>query len=215
LKLSDSSSESVTAIKQSILSDAKAEARRILKEAEKAAAKIEADGKASAQAQLAGWADRQRQFARGRGDRLLGKARSDSHMRILDAKAALISEAFSKAHQRFEKERSKSQYKTFLKGLIIAAGEQIGGGTLVILSRKDDYPIITSISGIPAAITKLTGAKTKITIDKKGITCIGGVIVQNDEGNITVDYQLTTLLNQIERQYRTAIAQTLFAEKGK
>ncbi len=133
--MSDSPSKSTTSIQQSILQDAKAEAQRILKEAEKAAAKIVADGQVSAKAQLAGWAERQRQIARGRGDRLLGKARSDAHMQILDAKAALITEAFNKARQRFEKERSKAQYKAFLKGLIISAGGQIGGGNLVILAR--------------------------------------------------------------------------------
>lgn len=212
--MSDSPSKSAASIQQSILKDANTEAQRILKEAEKAAAKIRADGQISAKAQLAGWAERQRQIARGRGDRLLGKAQSEAHMRILDAKAALITEAFNKARRRFEKERSKAKYKTFLKGLIIAAGEQIGGSNLVILARKEDHSILAGISGLATAIGKSTGVKTKVSVDKKGIKSLGGVIVQNQEGNITVDYRLEILLVQVERQYRSVIAQALFAEKG-
>ncbi len=70
------------------------------------------------------------------------------------------------------------------------------------------------ISGLASGIGILTVGKTKVTIDKKGINCLGGLLVQNQEGNITVDYRLETLLAQVERQYRTIIAQTIFQEKG-
>ncbi len=199
-------------IQQNIIDDATSEAKRIIREAELEAKQIAKTARENAQDQLEGWANRQRQMAQGAGDQVLGKARNDAHMRLLDAKASIIAQAFANAKKRFEKERLKAQYKKLLKNLVIQAGLQIKGGNLVILARKEDLSIISSLTGLATAISKETGAKTKVMVGKKPLTTLGGVMVQNEEGNITVDYRLETLLEQVERIHRSDIAKSLFAE---
>ena len=150
--------------------------------------------------------------ARRAGDKIIGQAQSQAQMQILDAKSRFIASAVERSWQRLEKERDQTQYKTLLKKLIISAGVQIGGD-LTILARKEDHKVISGLTGLETSIGKETGEKTKITVRKQAIDCAGGVIVQNAEGSIIIDYQLKTLLSEAERTHRTAIAKVLFGEK--
>ncbi len=202
-------------ISRTILDEANAEAKRIVREAEKAAKQLSDEALVRAKTNLVGWSERQRQMAQGTGDRVVGKARNDAHMRILDAKARLIRDSFDQAQKRFDKERASAQYKTFLKKLIINAGTQIDDTDIVVLVRKEDQAIVSKITGLDTAIRQTTGKSTKVAIGKMPMNILGGVLVQNKEGNITVDYRLETLLKQVEAQQRTMIATTLFAEEKK
>ncbi|MFW9832176.1 MAG: V-type ATP synthase subunit E [Candidatus Thorarchaeota archaeon] len=202
-------------IRQTIIQDAKVKAKQIVEEAKVLERKLTDEASQNAQASLAGWAERRRQMARGIGDRVIGKARSDAHMRVLDARARMIEVAFGEAKKRFENERIKVQYKKFLKTLIINAGVQIGGGDIVVLSQKSDQANIMKITGMATEISKGSGHSTKITTDKRPIEMLGGVIVQNKAGNITVDYRLETLLDQVAQQYRNEIQRALFPEDAK
>jgi vacuolar-type H+-ATPase subunit E/Vma4 len=91
----------------------------------------------------------------------------------------------------------------------------VGGGNLVILARKEDLPIISKITGLGTAISKQAGQSTKVSVGKQAIDSIGGVLVQNKEGNITVDYRIETLLSQVEIRYRNEIAKILFPGETK
>lgn len=207
--------EALAAIQHVIAEDAEAESKRILKEAEQAAKKILQDAREAARIQLTGWADRQRQMALSTGDRVLGKARSDAHMQILDAKAALVTSAFDAARKQLEKERGKAQYKALLKGLTIAAGKQIGGGDLIVSGCKEDHTTLEALADAARVISKETGVKTTISAAKEPIDCLGGLVVRNAEGNIAMDYQMETLLAQVDRQQRSALTGILFGEHAK
>ncbi len=74
---------------------------------------------------------------------------------------------------------------------------------------------MSKITGLDTAIRQTTGKSTKVAVGKMPMNILGGVLVQNKEGNITVDYRLETLLKQVEAQQRTMIATTLFAEEEK
>jgi V/A-type H+-transporting ATPase subunit E len=210
-----SESPAADQIQKTIIVEAKAEAAKIVEDAEVAAQQLTEEALENAQSNLAGWAARRKQMAQGTSDRILGKARNDAHMRVMNAKAKMIDEAFQKAQKRFEKERSSAKYKAFLKNLIIDAGIQMGGGNLIILARKGDKPIISKITGLGTAISKQAGQTTKISAGKQPINAIGGVLVQNKEGNITVDYRVETLLAQVEVKYRNDIAKILFPAEAK
>jgi vacuolar-type H+-ATPase subunit E/Vma4 len=202
-------------IQNTIIEEAKAEAKKIIKDAEVAAGQLAEEALENAQSNLAGWADRRKQMAQTTGDRLIGKARNEAHMRTMNAKANMIAQAFEQARKRFEKERSTAKYKTFLKNLIINAGIQIGSGELVVLARKEDRSVISKITGLGTAISKGAEKSAKITVGKQAMDMLGAVMVQNKEGNITVDYRIETLLNQVEEKYRNDIAKILFPKESK
>lgn len=202
-------------VQKTIIDDAKAEAKRIVDEAEVAGRQRAEEALENARTSLTSWADRRRQMAQDSGDRILGKAQNDAHMKILEAKAKVIDGAFVLARKQFEKERSQARYKTFLKNLIINAGTQIGGGDIVVLSRKEDQVLVSKMTGIAAAISKGAGQSAKVSVGKTPMDMIGGVFVQNKEGNITVDYRIDTLLGQVGTQKRNEIANTLFGEEAK
>ncbi len=210
-KTSKSSEGSATSLRRIIIRDARSKADKITRDAEAASQTMEKEARQQAKAQLAGWADRQRDTARRAGDQIIGQAQRQAQMQVLDTKSKLISSAVEKARQRIEKERGQIQYKTLLKELIISAGVQISGD-LVILARKEDHAIISGLSGLESSISKETGEKVKISVGKQALKCTGGVIVQNTEGSIKVDYQLETLLVEVASTQRTAIAKVLFAE---
>jgi V/A-type H+-transporting ATPase subunit E len=202
-------------VQQTIINDAKAEAKRIVSEAEVAGRQRTEEALENARTNLTGWAERQRQMAQDSGDKVLGKAQNDAHMKILEAKSKIIDDAFIQAQKRFEKERSQAKYKTFLKNLIIDAATQIGGGDIVVLARKEDHAIVSKITGLASAISKAAGKSVKVSVGKTPMTMIGGVFVQNKDGNITVDYRVDTLLGQVETQKRNEIAKALFGEEAK
>ncbi|MHA2314094.1 MAG: V-type ATP synthase subunit E [Candidatus Hermodarchaeia archaeon] len=202
-------------VQQTIIDDAKAEAKRIVSEAEVAGRQRTEEALENARTNLTGWAERRRQMAQDSGDRVLGKAQNDAHMKILEAKAKIIDAAFVQARKRFEKERSQARYKTFLKNLIIDAGTQIGGSDIVVLARKEDQAIVSKMTGLVSAISKAAGKSAKVSVGKTPMDMIGGVLVQNKDGNITVDYRVDTLLGQVETQKRNEISKTLFGEEAK
>ncbi len=204
------SSTAADVIQKTIVDEAKAEAKRMIAEAEVSARQLTEEATENAKTNLTGWADRRRQMAQASGDRIIGKARNDAHMKILTAKARIINDAIEQARKRFEKERGTAQYKVFLKNLIISASIQIGGGDVVVSARKEDQAIISKITGLATAISKVAGESAKVSIGKKPLEMIGGVFIQNKEGNITVDYRVETLLAQVEQQKRNEIAKTLF-----
>lgn len=210
------SSSAADMIQKTIVDEAKADAKRMIAEAEVSARQLTEGATENAKTNLVGWADRRRQMAQASGDRIIGKARNDAHMKILDAKARIINDAFEQARKRFEKERGTAQYKTFLKNLIISAGIQIGGGgDIIVNARKEDQVIISKITGLATAISKAAGESAKVSVGKKPMDMIGGVFVQNKAGNITVDYRVETLLAQVEQQQRSEIAKTLFPKEDK
>lgn len=202
-------------VQKTIIDDAKAEAKRIVDEAEVASRQRTEEALENARTNLASWAERRRQMAQDSGDRILGKAQNDAHMKILEAKSKIIDGAFVQARKQFEKERSQARYKTFLKNLIINAGTQIGGGDIVVLARKEDQASISKMTGLATAISKAAGQSAKVSVGKTSMDMIGGVFVQNKEGNITVDYRIDTLLGQVGTQKRNVIAKTLFGEEAK
>lgn len=209
------SSSAADVIQKTIVDEAKADAKRMIAEAEVSARQLTEEATENAKTNLVGWADRRRQMAQASGDRIIGKARNDAHMKILDAKARIINDAFEQARKRFEKERGTAQYKTFLKYLIISAGIQIGGGDIIVNVRKEDQVIISKITGLATAISKAAGESAKVSVGKKPMDMIGGVFIQNKAGNITVDYRVETLLAQVEQQQRSEIAKTLFPKEDK
>jgi len=213
MKADSVADRSLDAIRQSILADAEREARRIVEEAKREAKSLVEEARQRAEAGLSGWADRQRQMITNEGERLLGSARGQAHMRILEAKARLISQAMEEARRQLDKDRATPRYKALLMGLIRDAATQIGGGDLVVLVRRDDQKVLGGLSSLASSITKATGVKTTLTLGKEALDCLGGVIVQTKDGDITVDYRLETLLEQVEKQYRAAIARTLFGEE--
>ncbi len=196
-----------------IINAAKADAKRIVREAEVIARELIETAQENAKSNLAGWTARQKQMAERSGDRIIGKARNEAHMRIMSAKAKIIDAAFQEAQKQFGKERSTARYKAFLKNLITNAGIQIGGGGLIVLARKEDQDVISKITGLGTAISKATNQSTKVIVGKKAHEMIGGVMVQNKEGNITVDYRVDTLLSQVEVKYRNEIAKSLFPKE--
>ena len=202
-------------VQKAIINDAKAEAKRIVDEAEVASRQRTEEALENARTNLTGWAERRRQMAKDSGDRVLGMARNDAHMKILETKAKIIDDAFVRAQKRFEKERSLARYKTFLKNLIIDAGTQIGSGDIIVLARKEDQAIVSKMTGLASAISKAAGKSAKVAVGKTPMDMIGGVFVQNKDGNITVDYRVDTLLGQVGTQKRNAIAKILFGEEAK
>ena len=210
-KSSKPSKGSGTSLRRVILRDARRKAEKITKDAETEARTMEKEAQKRAKAQLAGWADRQRETARRAGDQIIGQAQRQAQMEILETKSRLITSAIDNSRKRMEKERGQTPYKTLLKELIISAGIQIGGD-IVVLARKEDHSIISGLSGIESTISKETGEKVNISVGKQALDCAGGVIVQNSEGSIIVDYQLETLLSEVERTHRTEIAKLLFSE---
>jgi vacuolar-type H+-ATPase subunit E/Vma4 len=205
-----SESSATVKIQNTIVKEAKASAKRMVGEAEVAARELIEQAKENARNNLSGWLDRRRQAAQNSGDRIIGKARNDAHMKILDTKARLIDEAFEKAKKQFEKELGTTRYKALLKKLIINAGLQISGSAIVIVTRKEDQATVAELKGLASGISKVVGQSAKVSVAKKPMDMIGGVLVQNKDGNIAVDYRVETLLDEVAQQRRTEIAKILF-----
>ncbi|NHK32158.1 MAG: hypothetical protein FK730_12445 [Asgard group archaeon] len=129
---------------------------------------------------------------------------------ILQKKENEISKTFEIAKAKLKEFPKKAAYTKVLEELIIEAGKALGGGNLVVKIRKEDKTQIKDLATIAKAITKACGNKCSLKLGKESITALGGVVLQTEDGTITINNTFDARLEQKYRTIRTTVANKLF-----
>ena len=185
--------------------DTEAKAKALTKEAEgKARATIsEAEGKAAeTRSGIVGRGEREAEQER---QRILANAKLRERKAKLDAKEAVIKEAFSLAEEKLKEAASGKEYQAVLKNLLQEAVASLGSGTLVVMGRKEDAKHLKEI--LPA-VAKGSGVAMKLSSET--INAAGGVVVKTEDGRVEVNNTFETRLARLRDDLRPAVSKILF-----
>lgn len=139
--------------------------------------------------------------------RLLGQARLNAKMKLLNAQQVGLDEVFAHGKLKLEDLNKSNEYSSILADLTIVAGIALGGGDLQISVRKMDTSKL-SVDVVTKKITDETGVSTKLSLDNVTNTKFGGVIAK--KGEIWVDNTFESIIDRREDVIRNEIAKILF-----
>lgn len=199
-------------IVSSIMSDAQIKAESILEEAEKKSKSILQEGEAQAVLEKEKILENAEKQSKMRYQQIISEAKMNSRRMELEAREELIEEAFQKAEEKLKMIASSDapEYKASLEKVITEAGEEIGGGDLLVLVKKDDETKIAStLSSIEKTISERTGATTKLELGEN-IPNIGGAVVKTKNGEIEVNNTIEARMLRFKKSLRSEVAGILF-----
>lgn len=117
-------------------------------------------------------------------------AELESKKMLLEAKKKIIDLAFAEAQKKLEKMEQKKR-EAIVRALLEKAGKEIGIG-IVYCNKKD----AKSIKGYKAEETEI----------------IGGLIAENTDGTVRVDYSFDSMLQSVKESHLQEINKSLFEE---
>lgn len=135
--------------------------------------------------------------------------------KILSQKRNFMDEAFKKAEQQFESSTKKETYGKMLSSLIIEAVTAAGGGNLEIYLNEMDAKRKLSVIELSKIASSKLGTDVNITISKKKIDIVGGVLVQTVDGKTKIDNTLEAILERSRKDLEPKISEILFKDPDK
>ncbi len=202
--------ERINQMVEDIISNAKNEARKYTKEAKQQTQEILEKGKAVAEQEKEEIIEMKSKTISELEKQQIASINLQTRREILQKKEEEISKAFTSAEDELKKFSSKPAYTKVLASLIVEAGIAIGGGNLLVKTRKADKAKLKELANLAKEITKKSGTKSSLKLVTETIDSIGGVIVLLDDESITVDNTFEARLEQKYRSIRTDVAKSLF-----
>ncbi len=202
--------ERINQMVEDIISNAKNEARKYTKEAKQQTQEILEKGKAVAEQEKEEIIEMKSKTISELEKQQIASINLQARREILQKKEEEISKAFTSAEDELKKFSSKPAYTKVLASLIVEAGIAIGGGNLLVKTRKADKSKLKELANLAKEITKKSGTKSSLKLVTETIDSIGGVIVLLDDESITVDNTFEARLEQKYRSIRTDVAKSLF-----
>jgi vacuolar-type H+-ATPase subunit E/Vma4 len=184
-------------LKGSLLSEAKADADKIVSSAESDAkamlleerAKLSAlksEAEKSVEKMLAEQSNERVAWARLEAKRVLAEAREDAIKGVIE-----------RFFDELKKVRKTPEYKRFLKNSVPSASKELGKGAAVHIV-KGDKPALPKMNGV------------RVVEDLKGL---GGALVESSDGKIRIDLTLETQFESRRDELRKSISDKLFGGK--
>ena len=140
--------------------------------------------------------------------KIMSTAEMEVKKLLLNAKEALIDEALKKAKEEYEKLKGKKEYRDILiKQIISAIGELDGKQFIVEVHEGDGLELTDKIISNIEKETKRKGLKMVL---KEVSRDLGGVIVHEKGGKISVDNTFDSILERKKSEIRLKISGILF-----
>ena len=201
----------VDKIKSKILEDAKAEANKIISEAEEEKAKILEKAKEEAEKRKAEILKKGEKEAEMTKSRIISEAKLEAKKKLLKAKEEIIEMAIKKLREELTKLPEQPDYKDKLIKLIKEGAVSLGGGELVVRLNKKDMALIddSTLWNLEKEVESVT---KKVTVLKKGepVDIIGGCIIETADGLKSLDNSLEAIFNRNLNVIRLKITEKLF-----
>ncbi|MEO2117611.1 MAG: V-type proton ATPase subunit E [Methanocaldococcus sp.] len=201
----------VDKIKTKILEDAKAEANKIISEAEEEKAKILEKAKEEAEKRKAEILKKGEKEAEMTKNRIISEAKLEAKKKLLETKEEIIEMAINKLKEELTKLPEQPEYKDKLIKLIKDGATSLGGGELVVRLNKRDIELIddSTLWNLEKEVESIT---KKVTVLKKGepVDIIGGCIIETADGLKSLDNSLEAIFNRNLNVIRARITEKLF-----
>jgi V/A-type H+-transporting ATPase subunit E len=140
--------------------------------------------------------------------KILSTAEMEVKRMVLNCRESLIDEAFALAREKFEAFKKTKEYTNILqKHIISSIGELEGNSFTVIASKHDSFSLTDSVVNKVKKETGKKGLKLELQeVDED----IGGVIVREKNGKVSIDNTFDSMLNRIKNEIRAKVSEILF-----
>ena len=140
--------------------------------------------------------------------KIMSTAEMEAKKLLLNAKEALIDEALKKAKEEYEKLRGKKEYQDILVKQVISSIAELDGKEFIVEAHEGDGLEFTD--KIISTIEKETKRKGLKLVIKEVSKDLGGVIVHEKGGKISVDNTFDSILERKKSEIRLKISGILF-----
>jgi V/A-type H+-transporting ATPase subunit E len=134
--------------------------------------------------------------------RAVSEAKLEARKMNLNAKEAVIAQAFETANERF-KNLGLEQNEKYLRGAI-KNGVELLGMEVEVLCNRDVSSLVTRIA---------SEIDPEITVDSEGIQYLGGVVIRAKNGTAQIDATFEGVLERTRNELRREVAEILFKMK--
>ena len=180
---------------KALMQEGKAEARKIISEAEKQASAELAKAKDAAKEITAVARKKVEEIVVAEQNERISAAKLKAKKIVSDATNTTIDSAMEKIWQEFVKLPSKEDYETILKGLITSAEKELGNG--VVNVNANDMRLAKKISK---------------NVSDKPADISGGAIVTSKNGKIIIDNSLESIFDSKKDEVRKIIFSEISAQ---
>ncbi|MBN1881520.1 MAG: hypothetical protein JW885_05040 [Deltaproteobacteria bacterium] len=127
---------------------------------------------------------------------------------VLNCRESLIDEAFALAREKFKTFKKTKEYTDILQKHIIASiGELEGNSFTIVVSKHDSFSLTDSVVNRIKKETRKKGLKLELQeVDED----IGGVVVREKNGKVSIDNTFDSMLNRIKNEIRAKVSEILF-----
>ncbi len=140
--------------------------------------------------------------------KIMSTAEMEAKKLLLNAKEALIDEALKKAKEEYEKLRGKKEYQDILVKQVISSIMELDGKEFMVEVHEGDGLEFTD--KIVSTIERETKKKGLKLVLKEVSKDLGGVIVHEKGGKISVDNTFDSILERKKSEIRLKISGILF-----
>ena len=202
-----------SSLAQKIVEDAKAEAGRIVREAEDFMKSLTARRKREGREKGGAEAKQIIESARADAQRIrrskLSSAKVRSNWMMLMAKEEIIKKTMSLVVEELKKYVASDEYTAYLSKTIEELCVALGAEEVEVLLNEDDLKRGVDVSSISKNVSDRLGKPVRIVVKGERISNIGGVIVRTADGRVAINNTFEEIIARREREIRLAIAQEL------
>jgi len=126
----------------------------------------------------------------------------------LNSREALIEQAFTLAWKKFEEFKKTKEYKDILVKQVISSIRELEGNSFIVDAHKGDSFKISADT--LKQIEKEANKKGLVVEIHEVDTDLGGVIVREKEGKISVDNTFASILERKKNETRVKVSEILF-----
>lgn len=202
-------SESTEPIRRKIIRDAEKQAHRLEAEAKDKATEILNAAKERTKEMREAELERRKKYIDETIRQRIAETKVEHHRRIQALKSGLIEDTFNKLREQLQKYVEKQAYLETLNNLIIEAGVALGGGELLIKLNETDRERLSK-EKLERAIEDRTKTETRIVLDEKTVNVIGGAVVSTADETATIDNTFEARLERIKEEAKAELETILF-----
>ncbi|OLS27518.1 MAG: V-type ATP synthase subunit E [Candidatus Heimdallarchaeota archaeon LC_3] len=140
--------------------------------------------------------------------RILGKARLESKMSLLNEKEEKIQIVFEAAIEKLKSYTQTNDYSNTLINLAVTAGVALEGGELVVSLRKEDVSKFNKDTATQKISEQLNGNVSITVGSEEPKTRIGGLLIR--KGKVFVDNTFESIISRRNDKLRTTVTEILF-----
>ncbi|MBN1572020.1 MAG: hypothetical protein JW984_02365 [Deltaproteobacteria bacterium] len=200
--------ESVDSLGQIVLNESKDKTEWIIQSAEETKKKIMEDAKSRAKENSDRIIHTGKQLGEKEKQKLLSTAEMEVKKIVLNSKETLIEETFRRARQEFNELKKTKKYKDILIKQVESSIAELEGKEFTVDVYEGEGLALTN--EIVQRIAKNTKKKgLKITLNEVSED-MGGVIVREKGGKVSIDNTFDSILDRKRNEIRVRISEILF-----